>query len=93
MRALKILNIVMAMMIVAGLIIGGVTIYRRQTAPASASAFAAEILLDEPAGTRIVSMAGLPDRLAIQLQGGGMDRIVFLDPRSGQILGRAALAR
>jgi hypothetical protein len=53
----------------------------------------AAVVLDEPAGTRIVGFASLPDRLVIQLQGGGPDRILFVDPRSGQALGRLVLAR
>lgn len=91
MRALKILTIVMAVMIVVAVVILGVTILRRMNAPAG-PAFAAQAVLDEPAGTRIVGIAGLQDRLAVQLQGGGADRVLFLDPRTGQVLGRAALA-
>ena len=50
-------------------------------------------VLDEPAGTQIVPIAALSDRLALQLQGGGPDRVVVLDMRSGREVGRAALAR
>ncbi len=93
MRALKILTIAMAVMIVAGIVVVGMTILHRLNGPAASPAFAAQAVLDEPAGTRIVGIAGLQDRLAVQLQGGGADRVLFLDPRTGQVLGRAALAR
>ena len=33
------------------------------------------------------------DRLAVLLQGGGPDRVLLLDPRSGQVVGRVGLAR
>ena len=81
----------MAVMIVVAVVILGVTILRRMNTPAG-PATAAHAVLDEPAGTRIVGIAGLQDRLAVQLQGGGSDRVLFLDPRTGQVLGRAALA-
>jgi hypothetical protein len=48
--------------------------------------------LDEPAGTRIVGVAGIGDRLALVLQGGGPDRVVLVDPANGRRLGALALA-
>jgi hypothetical protein len=92
MRTLKIVTIAMAIMIVAGVVVLGVTIMRRLSGPPGGMVSAA-VVLDEPAGTRIVGFASLPDRLVIQLQGGGPDRILFVDPRSGQALGRLVLAR
>jgi hypothetical protein len=92
MRTLKIVTIAMAVMIVAGVVILGVTIMRRLNGPPGGMAFVANIVLDEPAGTRLVTFTSLPDRLAVQLQGGGPDRILFIDPRSGQSIGRVALA-
>jgi hypothetical protein len=50
-------------------------------------------VLDEPAGTAIVNIASVRDRLAVQLHGGGADRILLIDPASGAIVGRATLAR
>ena len=50
-------------------------------------------ILDEPPGTRIAGITTVADRLAVQLTGGGADRIVLLDPRTGQVAGRVALAR
>ena len=50
-------------------------------------------VLDEPAGTHIAALSLGGDRLAVQLAGGGPDRIVILDMRTGRIAARAALAR
>jgi hypothetical protein len=93
MRGLKILTIAMAVMIVAGIVVVGVTILHRLSGPAGGPAFAAPAVLDEPAGSRIMSIAGVGERLAVQIQGGGPDRVVFIDARTGQVVGRAALAR
>ena len=93
MRALKILTVVMAVMIVAAVAVLGVTILRRMNGPAAGPGLLAQAVLDEPAGTRIAGIAGQQDRLAVQLQGGGADRVLFLDPHTGHVLGRAALAR
>ena len=89
MRALKILTIAMAVLIVAATITLGVLITRRLggVVPAPVAT-----LLDEPSGTRIAGIAALPDRLALQLQGGGPDRVLFLDARTLAPLGRATLA-
>ena len=90
MRALKVAVIVMAVMIVVGVAVLGFALTRVAfgTPPALASA-----TLDEPIGTRIAGIAALPDRLAVQLSGGGPDRVVMIDARSGRVVGRAALAR
>ncbi len=62
------------------------------TAPATITANAAEAMLDEPAGTHIAwsSLAG--ERLAVQLTGGGPDRIFIVDTRSGRVMARVSLA-
>ena len=52
-----------------------------------------QAVLQEPEGTRIVGIATLQDRLAIQLQGGGTDRVILVDPRTGALAGRISLAR
>ena len=89
MRMLKVAVVVMGVMIVAGVAVLGVVLSQRVfTQPGPA----AQALLDEPAGTRIAGMAALPDRLALQLQGGGPDRVVIVDLRSGRVIGRAVLA-
>lgn len=94
MRALKILVVVMGVLIIAGTVTLGVVIVRRMGGsgePASASALLRQ--LDEPSGTTIAAMALSPDRLAIQLRGGGPDRVVLIDPRNGATVARVALTR
>ena len=49
-------------------------------------------LLDEPAGTHIVGSSIGGDRLAVQLGGGGPDRIVIVDTRAGRVIGRVSLS-
>jgi len=98
MRALKVLTIVMGVMILAGTGVVVAVIAHRMSAPASGGApFAGgaplALLLDEPAGTRIAGIAAVGERLAVQLQGGGADRVVLVDPRSGTVAGRITLAR
>jgi hypothetical protein len=62
--------------------------HRLGGAPAERPVAAASVLLEEPAGTRIVGIAAAGDRLAVQLQGGGADRVVLVDPRNGDVVGR-----
>jgi hypothetical protein len=50
-------------------------------------------VLDEPEGTHIAGIVAVRDRLAVQLRGGGVDRVVLIDPATGTIAGRIALAR
>jgi len=92
MRALKIATIVMAVMIVAGVAGIVATIVSRLSGP-GVGATAALALLDEPEGTRIAGVALAADRIAVQLQGGGADRVVIVDTRGGRVLARVALAR
>ena len=42
-------------------------------------------------GTRIAAIAAAGDRLAVQLQGGGPDRVLLVDPRNGRVAGRIGL--
>jgi hypothetical protein len=81
MRGLQVLVIVMGVMIVAGVLVVGVTISRRV---AGLGVEAAARTLDAPPGTRIVGLAPVADRLALLLQGGGPDRVVVFDPRTGR---------
>jgi hypothetical protein len=96
MRALKIAVVVMGVLIVVGttgLVVG---IARRLTTPAVSVATwpaSAPVVLDEPAGTRIAGILAVRDRLAVQLQGGGADRVVLIDPATGSVSGRISLAR
>ncbi len=92
MRMLKVAVVVMGVLIVAGVTLLVVVIAKRSFAPAPGGPAVAAVL-DEPAGTHIVGVSALPDRVALQLQGGGPDRVVVVDLRSGQVVGRAGLAR
>ena len=90
MRFLKILTIVMAVLIVVGTTTAPlVAIARRLGSPSVPAPIA--VLLDEPAGTRIAGITSLGDRLALRLEGGGADRVVLLDARTGAIAGRIAV--
>jgi len=86
---LKVVVIAMGVLIVAGV---GVLVVALTQRMSSASGPIASVLLDEPAGTRIAGTAALPDRLVVQLQGGGPDRIVVVDTKAGRVLGRVGLA-
>ena len=90
MRALVALVVAMGLMIVAGVVVVGVTIMHRVGGGLAGGA--APVVLDEPAGTRIVSMSGNSDALAVLLNGGGPDRIVLLG-RGGAMAGRVTLKR
>jgi hypothetical protein len=99
MRALKIATIVMGVLIVVGTTALIVVVVRRMSAPANPVAIAAPwaasvaAVLDEPAGTRIAGVAAVRDRLAVLLEGGGVDRVVLVDPATGAVAGRISLAR
>ena len=101
MRALKIAVVVMGVLIVVGTIGLVVGIARRSSAPVAppvasvAAALPASLaaVLDEPAGTHIAGIAAVRDRLAVQLQGGGVDRVVLIDPATGAVAGHISLAR
>lgn len=90
MRALKVAVVVMGVLIVLGVVGLGFALTRvvfGSPPPVAA------ITLEEPAGTRIAGVSTLPDRLAVQLAGGGPDRVVMLDPRSGRVIARVGLSR
>ncbi len=90
MRFLKVLTVAMGVLIVLATTVLVVVIVRRiGGGPAPAGPVA--LVLDEPAGTRIAGVAGTADRLAVQLQGGGTDRILLIDPRTGAVTGRIGL--
>jgi hypothetical protein len=89
MRALTSLVIGMGILLVAGVAVIVVTLVHRMGAPPIAIS---DILLAEPAGTRITTIAPAGDRLAVLLQGGGADRVVFVDAAHGHVLGHLKLA-
>ena len=87
MRGLLAAVIVMSVLIVVGVAVLAVTIVRRLSNPATP----AEVTLSEPTGTHMQAIASAGDRLAVLLIGGGADRIVLLDPRTGKATGHIAL--
>jgi hypothetical protein len=94
MRALKIATIVMGVLIVLGTAVVIITVVKRTMyGPAAMPEKAFAAVLDEPTGTTIVGIAPVRDRLAVQLHGGGVDRVMLIDPVSGVVVGRISLAR
>ena len=91
MRALLTVTVVMGVMILVGTALLVVVIFHRASAPTASTPMA--LVLDQPPGTRIVGIAATQDRLALQLQGGGKDRVVLVDPRAGTVTGRITLAQ
>ena len=94
MRAVKIAVAVMSVLIVVGVTVVVVTVIGRVTKPAAPVMTAsAAAVMDEPAETAIVSIASVGDRLAVQLRGGGPDRVVFVDPHTATVAGRISLTK
>jgi hypothetical protein len=94
MRALKFATIAMGVLIVLGTTVVVVTVVRRtMSGPGGSPEKAFTAVLDEPAGSTIAGIAAVRDRLAVQLHGGGSDRVVIVDPATGAIVGRVSLAR
>ncbi len=92
MRFLKALVIGMGVVIVVATTVLIVLIAHRLTGPRAVPPVAAgAAVLEEPTGTRIVTIAAVGDRLAVQLQGGGPDRVLLVDPQTGSVVGRLAL--
>ena len=93
-RALKIVTILMGVLIVIGTTVVVVTIARRtMSGPTGLPEKTYAAVLDQPAGTAIVGIAAVRDRLAVQLSGGGADRVILIDPVSGAVVGQVSLAR
>ncbi len=95
MRFLTAISVVMGILIVAGTAVLVIAVVRRTPAPASASGqeAGAPVVLDQPAGTRIAGADGTADALVLRLAGGGPDRVVVVDTRSGRIIARVSLSR
>ena len=94
MRAVKIAVAVMSMLIVVGTTVLVVTVINRMATPAATVVVGTTAaVMDEPAGTAITGIATAGDRLAVQLRGGGPDRVVFVDPRTATVAGRISLAK
>jgi hypothetical protein len=93
-RAIKIAAIAMGVLIILLTTVILVTIVKRTVtgAPhAAGPAYAA--VLDEPPGSAILGVAQMQDKMALQLHGGGADRVVLIDPASGAVVGRILLSR
>jgi len=80
---------VMIVLGTAGLFVG----MMRQSAPTPQTATNVAAVLDEPVGTRIAGIVAVQERLAVQLEGGGPSRVLFVDPKSGAVTGRVSLAK
>ena len=94
MRAVTIATIAMGVLILLGTGVIVVTIVKRtMSGPAGSPEKLFATVLDEPAGSGIVEIAQVRDRLAVQLRGGGVDRVLLIDPASGAVVGRISLAR
>jgi hypothetical protein len=79
MRAVKIAVAVMSVLIVLGIAVLVVTMIDRLSAPAAPRIAA--------------TAAAVMDRLAVQLHGGGPDRVVFVDPHTATVAGRISLTK
>jgi hypothetical protein len=95
MRVLQAAVIAMGVLILAGTAAVVAIVVHRASAPrpSTPAAGAAPLVLDEPAGSRIAASALTGERLLLQLSGGGPDRAVVVDLRSGAVLARIGLAR
>ena len=91
MRALKILTVVMGLMIVVGVVTLGVVMMQRLGSLGGGNI--ADTMLTEPPGTVIAGIAATADRIALHLRGGGPDRVLLIDPKTGKPLGRLSLAQ
>lgn len=91
---LKVLTVVMGILILLGTAVVVVTIARRAGNGQAVTPTRFQVVLHEPAGTRIGGITAVGDRLAVLLQGGGpADRVVLVDPRTGAQMGRLEVAQ
>lgn len=88
-RAVTVAAVVMGLLIVAGVAVIATTLVSRMSGGGTP---VASVLLDEPMGTGIMGLALAPDRMAVQLRGGGPDRVVVVDTRTGRIVNRTGLS-
>ena len=93
MRALTAVTIFMGVLIVVGTGALIAVIVHRSTAPSPPPPPPGPVAvhLAAPAGTHIAAIAGAGDRLAVELQGGGTDRVVLVDPHTGKVTGQITL--
>ncbi|MBO0711385.1 MAG: hypothetical protein J2P47_08950 [Acetobacteraceae bacterium] len=90
MRALKIATVVMGVMLVVGVAVLAAVIVQRLSARSSPRA-SLSVTLNEPPGSRIIGVTATQDRIVLQLQGGGPDRVLLFDLRTGAQIGTIGL--
>ncbi|WP_027285978.1 DUF6476 family protein [Rubritepida flocculans] len=88
MQALKFLVVAMGVLIVAGTVTLIVFLVQRAGGREGAASLP-PINLDLPPGSRILSVAGAGDRFAVLVQRPDGERVLFLDARSGRVVGQA----
>ncbi|WP_239992391.1 DUF6476 family protein [Rhodopila globiformis] len=90
---LKVAVVVMGVLIVGGTaaLVTLLALRGGHTGSATVPAVVTAVLA-EPPGSRIAGIAALADRLAVQVQGGGADRVLLVDPNTGAVRGRISLA-
>ena len=103
MKALKALVISMAVLVVAGLVLVGYGLYRNShssgvTASSGAPTRSANgavgyfsVDLPVPVGSRLEQMTTAGDRVILRFTGGEVERILVLDPQTGQVAGTVTL--
>jgi hypothetical protein len=65
----------------------------RDVVAAPASVTLTTTMLHQPAGSHIVTMTTVDGRLGLLINGGGPDRILFVDPGTGQVDGQLMLGQ
>ncbi len=60
---------------------------------APASVTLTTTMLRQPAGSHIVSITAVGGRLSVLVEGGGPDRILFVDPGDGHVAGQVMLGQ
>jgi hypothetical protein len=84
--------IVMSLLLVIGVIIVGTEVSRRLSAPKPAESVTAARpftqRIDLPAGSQVISMNPIGDRLVVQVENqDGLTTAYVVDPRTGALLG------
>jgi hypothetical protein len=89
MRALKALVVGMGVLIVVGTVALVVLLVQRAGGGRGAETMP-RMALDLPAGSQIVSLAGAGDRFAVLVRRPDGERILFLNPRTGRVVGEVS---
>jgi hypothetical protein len=100
MKAIKTLVIFMGVLLVAGLGMLGYGLmskaghkaaHTQAPAPAAAAGFGT-VTVPLPAGARVESIVQAGERVVLRVTGGGGERVIVLDPATGQVAGSFVLA-